>query len=183
MKIVYPLKRFFWLVGKQIMFRHLHVQCISLLNDKLEWVSSSFSSPEQKAKFFWSAFVRCHHCFHKLITMSSSSPEPLEQFKPNLAQGLIVWFRYLLNVSEIFYLVKVLNMEPIEETLFMRNWCSWIMGYPWIYISTNVYKVKKIFFHCNATNQSPTKLWTKKPVTREIVSQQTSKVCFFSKGR
>ena len=134
-KIVYPLKRFFWLVGKQIMFRHLHVQCISLLNNKVEWVSSSFSSPEQKAKFFWSAFVRCHHCFHKLITMSSSSPEPIEQFKPNLAQGLIVWFHYLLNVSEIFNLVKVLNMEPIVETIDVHGlWVTHEFTSPQTYI-------------------------------------------------
>ena len=101
---------------------------MGFLQFKLTWA-------EQKAKFFWSAFVRCHHCFHKLRTISSSSPEPLKQFKPNLAQGLIVWFHYLLNVSEIFNLVKVLNMEPIVETIDVHGlWVTHEFTSPQTYI-------------------------------------------------
>ena len=58
-----------------------------------------FSSPEPKAQVSYSEqnlYVvrrrcrRCRRC-HKLFTFSSSSPEPLGQFQPNLAQSILVW--------------------------------------------------------------------------------------------
>ena len=57
-----------------------------------------FSSPEPKAQVSFSdqnlSTVRhrcCCHCRRccKLFTFSSSSPEPLGQFQPNLAQSIL----------------------------------------------------------------------------------------------
>ena len=63
-----------------------------------------FSSPEPKAQVSFSdqnlsvVRRRCrrrrcrHRCHcHKLFTFSSSSPEPLGQFQPNLAQSILGW--------------------------------------------------------------------------------------------
>ena len=58
-----------------------------------------FSSPERKAQLSFSdqnlsIVCRCR-CFRcpccKLFTFSSSSPEPLSQFQPNLAQSILGW--------------------------------------------------------------------------------------------
>ena len=58
--------------------------------------SSVFSSPEPKAQVTFTnqnlsvvrhrRFCRCRR---KLFTFSSSSPEPLGQFQPNLAQSIL----------------------------------------------------------------------------------------------
>ena len=56
------------------------------------------SSPELKAQVSFSdqnlsVVRRCRHCCccRKLFTFSSSSPEPLGQFQPNLAQNILGW--------------------------------------------------------------------------------------------
>ena len=48
------------------------------------------SSPEPKAQVCFSDqnLSVVHHC-RKLFTFSSSSPEPLNQFQPNLAQSIL----------------------------------------------------------------------------------------------
>ena len=59
-------------------------------------IGGFFSSPEPKAQLSFSdqnlSVVRrrrcCRRC-RKLFTFSSSSPEPLGQFQPNLAQGIL----------------------------------------------------------------------------------------------
>ena len=69
---------------------------------KKEKVTVNLSSPEQKAKVSISyqnlsvgRRCRCHRCHHcrcrcpKLFTFSSSSPETLGQFQPNLAQDIL----------------------------------------------------------------------------------------------
>ena len=56
-----------------------------------------FSSPEPKAQVSFSdqnlsVVRRCRRrcrCRRKLFTFSSSSPEPLGQFQPNLAQSIL----------------------------------------------------------------------------------------------
>ena len=61
------------------------------------WV---FSSPEPKAQVSFSdqnlSVVRpCRCCCRrKLFTFSSSSPEPLGQFQPNLAQSILGWMGF-----------------------------------------------------------------------------------------
>ena len=54
-----------------------------------------FSSPEPKAQVSFSdqnlSVVRRCRRRHKLFTFSSSSPEPLDQFQPNLAQSILGW--------------------------------------------------------------------------------------------
>ena len=55
-------------------------------------LSILFSSPEPKVRFSNHLSVvrrrRCR-CWRKLFTYSSSSPEPLVQFQPNMAQGIL----------------------------------------------------------------------------------------------
>ena len=66
-------------------------------NDVGEQVNCIFSSPEPKAQVRFSdhnlSVVSLHcHCWRrcrKLFTFSSSSPEPLGQFQPNLAQSIL----------------------------------------------------------------------------------------------
>ena len=53
-----------------------------------------FSSPEPRAQVslydqILSVVRRRCRCCHKLFTFSSSSPEPLGQFQPNLAQSIL----------------------------------------------------------------------------------------------
>ena len=60
-----------------------------------------FSSPEPKAQvnFFDQnvSVVRRHRC-RKLFTFSSSSPEPLGQFQPNLTQSILSkWIQVCSN--------------------------------------------------------------------------------------
>ena len=60
-----------------------------------------FSSPEPKAQVSFSdqnlsvvrrcRRCRCCHCRRKLFKFSSSSPEPLGLFQPNLAQSILGW--------------------------------------------------------------------------------------------
>ena len=57
-----------------------------------------FSSPEPKAQVSFSdqnlsvvCRLCCCRCRRKLFTFSSSSPEPLGQFQPNLAQSILGW--------------------------------------------------------------------------------------------
>ena len=59
-----------------------------------DYVYFLFSSPEPKAQVSFSdqnlsVVRRCRRCRRKLFTFSSSSPEPLDQFQPNLAQSII----------------------------------------------------------------------------------------------
>ena len=65
-------------------------------------ITTCFSSPEPKAQMSFSdqnlsvvrrRRSRCRRCrcHRKLFTFSSSSPEPLGQFKPNLAQSILGW--------------------------------------------------------------------------------------------
>ena len=67
-----------------------------------------FSSPEQKVQVSFSDHNlsvvrrhcrrrrrrRCRRRLCKLFTLSSSSPEPLGQFQPNLAQSILGWRRF-----------------------------------------------------------------------------------------
>ena len=52
-----------------------------------------FSSPELKAQVSFSdqnlSVVRRRLCCRKLFTFSSSPPEPVGQFQPNLAQNIL----------------------------------------------------------------------------------------------
>ena len=77
---------------------YLNLMVPYLLNGKL----NVFSSPEPKAQVSFSdknlsVVRRCHRCLccrcrrcrRKLFTFSSSSPEPLDQFQPNLAQSIL----------------------------------------------------------------------------------------------
>ena len=54
-----------------------------------------FSSPEPKAQVIFSdqnlSVLRPRSHCRKLFTFSSSSPEPLSQFQPNLAQSILGW--------------------------------------------------------------------------------------------
>ena len=55
---------------------------------------SFLSSPELKAQVSFSdqnLSVVCRHRCRKLFTFSSSSPEPLGQFQPNLSQSILGW--------------------------------------------------------------------------------------------
>ena len=55
--------------------------------------STVLSSPELKAQVSFSdqnlSFVRGRSRWHKLFKFSSSSPEQLGQFQPNLAQSIL----------------------------------------------------------------------------------------------
>ena len=69
----------------------------SILYTKL-FLSCLFSSPEPKAQVSFSdqnlsVVRRCRRRWRcrKLFTFSSSSPEPLCQFQPNLAQSILGW--------------------------------------------------------------------------------------------
>ena len=68
------------------------------------WDANVFSSPEPKAQVSFSdqnlSVVRRRRCrcrrrrCRKLFTFSSSSPEPLGQFQPNLAQSILGWMGF-----------------------------------------------------------------------------------------
>ena len=63
--------------------------------NKIEKISPSLAHLSQKAQVSLSdqnLFVvrrRCRCCCRKLFTFSSSPPEPLSQFQPNLAQCIL----------------------------------------------------------------------------------------------
>ena len=67
-----------------------------MLGEQVEANHCLFSSPEPKAQVSFSDQIlsvvrrcRCRHRRRKLFTISSSSPEPLGQFQPNLAQSIL----------------------------------------------------------------------------------------------
>ena len=77
-----------------IIFSSLHGKTTDILRGK----QLIFSSPEPKAQVSFSdhnlsVVRRCCRCCRrrKLFTFSSSSPEPLGQFQPNLAQNILGW--------------------------------------------------------------------------------------------
>ena len=63
------------------------ISCSSSINEEFfYWLTWAEGSSE----LFWSKFVRRRRCC-KLFTISSSSPEPLSQFQPNLSQSILRW--------------------------------------------------------------------------------------------
>ena len=70
---------------------------MSLMLSKAYYFTDIFSLPDPKAQVNISdqdlSVVRRRHCWRrccrKLFTFSSSSPEPLGQFQPNLAQSIL----------------------------------------------------------------------------------------------
>ena len=115
-----------------------------------------FSSPEPKAQVSFSdqnlsvVRRRCRRCrrrrCRKLFTFSSSSPEPLGQFQPNLAQSILGWRGF-----------KFVQMKG--TALFQGE----IITKYWKYID----KIKKIFFS-RTTEPISTKLGTKHPWVKGI---------------
>ena len=86
------------LARKLLKIKHslFHVQWILVIMFSL--LLHSTYSPEPKAQVSFSdhnLYVVGHHCCRwcrrKLFTFSSSSPEPLGQFQPNLAQSILRW--------------------------------------------------------------------------------------------
>ena len=73
-----------------------------------------FSSPEPKAQVSFSdqnlsvvrRRCRCCRC-RKLFTFSSSSPEPLGQFQPNLAQSILGWREIVFVQTKSQIIVKI----------------------------------------------------------------------------
>ena len=127
-----------------------------------------FSSPEPKAQVSFSdksfSVVRrrccCRHCCHKLFTFSSSSPEPLDQFQPNLAQNILGWGGYK------FVQIKASALFQGEIITKYR-----------IYIDEN----KKIFFS-RTTGPISTKLGTKHPWVTWIQVCSNEGLCLFPRG-
>ena len=91
------------LCQEQALYLHVHVYVCIVCAKHFVYNSCLFSSPEPKAQVSFSdqnlSVVRrcrlcrccCCRCRRKLFTFSSSSPEPLGQFQPNLAQSILGW--------------------------------------------------------------------------------------------
>ena len=117
---------------------------------KLTWAESS-------SELFWSHFVCLSVC--KFFTFSSSSPEPLGQFQPNLAESIPGWkdhslFQVKIIVEKGKHIDKILKSFSRESLgQFQQNfaWSTlfWWAG-PGIYLSTNkdhsVFKKEIVFF-------------------------------------
>ena len=87
-----------------------------------------FSSPEPQVQVSFSDqnfFVVCRPCWrcHKLFTLSFSSPEPLGQFQPNLAQSIPGWrgIQVCSNEGTRSYQM-VDNWEIININLLLQNY-------------------------------------------------------------
>ena len=99
---------------------------------------------ESSSELFWLPVI--HLSIHKLFTFSSSSPEPLGQFQPNLAQSIIRWRES--RVSQIY-----------GHTLFQREIITKLQKY-----LSQVYK--NCFFR--TIRPISTKLGTKHPWVKRI---------------
>ena len=78
----------------------------------IEWFCFFFSSPEPKAQVSFSDRLLSvvHLYVYKLLTISSSSPEPLGRFNQNLAQCILGWkgFNYLQRKGHALFKGKII---------------------------------------------------------------------------
>ena len=86
------LKLVKWSIIRWLKIHNSFLATVIILSDP-PFSLQLFSSPEPKAQLSfsnWNLSVvwRCSSC-HKLFTFSSSSPEPLGQFQPNLSQTFL----------------------------------------------------------------------------------------------
>ena len=76
-------------------------------------MSFIFSSPKLKVIFKWAFLIVCRPSARQLFTFSFSSPEPLGQFQPNLAQSILGGVKEVPFFFFFFFQMKahVLNNE------------------------------------------------------------------------
>ena len=114
--------------------------CFSLLFFKKNgMIFIRFSSPEPKAQVSFSdqnlsvvrrrrrRCRRCRRCCRKLFTFSSSSPDPLGQFQPNLAQSILWWrgFKFVQMKGPAFfkgiYIYEVAKIHSRNKKIFFSR--------------------------------------------------------------
>ena len=118
-----------------------------MLVNLLNWAVQIFSSPEPKAQVSFSdqnlsvvrRRCRCRRCrrcrrrrCRKLFTFSSSSPEPLSQFQPNLAQSILGWrgFKFVqmkgpaLFQGEIITQIVKNRLTKFKNLLLQNHWAN-----------------------------------------------------------
>ena len=131
---------FFFLWDKNVTPIILHNSFLRVENNKI-------AENIEEIEHFWPKFVRCplslsSCCCCKLFTFSSSSPEPLGQFQPNLAQSILRWngFKFVQMKDSPFFEgrqwwnskntltnFKNLLFEPLHQ--FQPNLAQIILGW------------------------------------------------------
>ena len=116
------------------------------------YICTNLSSPEPKAQMSfsdWNLFV-VRFCCRKLFTFASSSPEPLGQFQPNMAQNKLGYWEF-----------NLFKRRALSSTYNNKHWNFF-------------YK----FFSRNTAPIS-TKLGTKHPLVREFKFAQMKDPALF----
>ena len=93
-------------------------QILALLSQRLKW---AFSDQNLSYVRLGHCHHHCRHCGHRnILTFSSSSPEPLDQFQPNLTQSILGWWGF-----------KIVQMKEGPPGLFSRGDNYEIVIIPW----------------------------------------------------